>query len=77
MSDDDFLLQFSEAIGEANGSVTLDTPLSSIEMWDSVAYLSVMALVDEKMAVALDPEMMIAAETPRAILELARGGVAS
>jgi acyl carrier protein len=76
MSDDEFLPHFIEAIGADNGAVTLDTPLSSIEVWDSIAYLNVMALVDEKMGVTLDPELMVAAETPRAILEQARKGVA-
>jgi acyl carrier protein len=75
MSDEEFLVQFVESIGAAPGSVQLDTPLRSIEVWDSVAYLNVMALVDERLGVVLDPESLIAAETPRSILEQARKGV--
>ena len=74
MSDEEFLTLFLEAIGADPGSLTLDSPLSSSGNWDSVAYLSVMALVDERMGVVLDPQMLVEADTPRAILELARQG---
>ena len=76
MSDEEFLLQFIEALGADPGSVTLDTPLRGIELWDSVAYLNVMALVDDQLGVALNPDLLVSAETPRAILDQARKGVA-
>jgi acyl carrier protein len=76
MSDEEFLLQFVEALGADPGSVSLDTPLRTIEVWDSVAYLNVMALVDDRLGVALNPESLVSADTPRAILDQARKGVA-
>jgi acyl carrier protein len=74
MSDEDFLVEFIQALDAAPGSIALDTPLSSIETWDSVSYLAVMMFVDEKMGVALSPEALLEAQTPRAILERARQG---
>lgn len=74
MSDEEFLQQFSEAIGAPPDGITLDTPLSALETWDSVAYLAVMTLVDEKLGVALSPESLVAAQTPGEILAQARQG---
>jgi acyl carrier protein len=74
MTDEKFLSEFTEALGADSGSLTLDTPLETIELWDSVAYLSVMTLVDEAMGVVLNPEQLLNAKTPRSILEMARSG---
>jgi acyl carrier protein len=74
MTDDQFLSQFTEALGADSGTLTLDTRLDTVELWDSVAYLSVMTLVDESMGVALNPEQLVSATTPRSILEMARSG---
>lgn len=61
-----------EAIGADPGSIALDTDLSTVEVWDSVAYLAVMTLIDEQMGVPLRPEQLVAAATPASILEMAR-----
>jgi acyl carrier protein len=74
MTDEEFLTQFTEAIGADAGTVALDTPLISCGNWDSVAYLAVMTLMDERMGVVLSPDALVEAETPRAILEQARQG---
>lgn len=72
MTDSEFLSQFVEAIGADPGSIALDTDLSTVEVWDSVAYLAVMTLIDEQMGVPLRPEQLVAAATPASILEMAR-----
>jgi acyl carrier protein len=74
MTDEDFLAEFVGAIGVDPAIVTLDTPLKSSEFWDSVAYLSIMTLVDDRMDVVLDPQLVADAETLREILEKARQG---
>ncbi len=74
MTDLDFLAQFVEAIGADPGAVQLDTELSSVDVWDSVAYLAAMTLVDEHFGVALNPEALVSATTPASILEMARQG---
>ena len=74
MTEDRFLALFAEAIGADSSTLTLDTPLQGMEMWDSVAYLAVMAMVDEQMEVALPPDSLVSSKTPREILEKARQG---
>ena len=71
MTEEQFLAGFADAIGSAPESLTFDTPLSSLENWDSVAYLSVMTMVDEHMGVVLDPEKLTEAKTPGEIYRLA------
>ena len=72
MTDEQFLSQFTEALGADPGSLTLDTQLNTVELWDSVAYLSVMTMVDESLGVAINPDQLVQAGTPRSILEIAR-----
>ena len=72
MTDDDFLAEFVGATGAEPANITLDTPLKVSEFWDSVAYLTVMTLVDDRMGVVLDPDFVADAETLREILERAR-----
>jgi len=74
LTDSEFLEQFTEVIGADPGSVQLDTDLNTVEVWDSVAYLSVMTLVDEHFGVMLAPDSLVGATTPAAILQLARNG---
>jgi acyl carrier protein len=73
MTEDRFLSLFAEAIGEDPSTLTLDTPLRQLEVWDSVAYLAVMAMVDEQMEVVLPPDFLVSAQTAREILAKARG----
>lgn len=77
LTDSEFLTQFVESIGADPGSVQLETDLSSVDVWDSVAYLAVMTLVDEHFGVVLNPESLVAATTPASILALARNGGAA
>ena len=74
MTEDQFVSLFAEAIGADPSMLTLDTPLKQLETWDSVAYLAVMAMVDEQMEVVLPPDFLVAASTAREILARARQG---
>jgi acyl carrier protein len=71
MEDREFVVAFADAIG-CPDNLELDTPLSSIDVWDSVAYLAVMTMVDEKMGVSINPEGLLEAKTVGDILSLAR-----
>jgi acyl carrier protein len=71
MTDQEFLARFTECIGADPGSIQMDTELHSVEMWDSVAYISVLTLVDESFGVALHPERLVDAKTPASILAMA------
>lgn len=71
MNDEDFLRFFADAVGAEEGSVTLDTQLSTLEGWDSVAYLSTMIYLDESVGVAVSPEQLVEARTVADILAFA------
>ena len=72
MSEADFLRLFAEAVGADEGSVRLDTLLSTLEGWDSVAYLSTMTFLDEQTGVAVGPDQLLEAQTPGDILLMAQ-----
>jgi acyl carrier protein len=74
MTDEDFLRFFADAVGAAEGSVSLDTELQTLEGWDSVAYLSTMTYLDENLGVAVSPDQLVEAKTTADILKLARVG---
>jgi acyl carrier protein len=72
MTDEEFLKGFTEVVAADEGSLALDTPLASLEGWDSVAYLGAMVFVEESMGVTLTPEMLLNVNTTADILSTAR-----
>ena len=66
-----FLEQFAEMLGVDATDLAPSTQLSSIENWDSVAYLSTMVLLDEKLGVAISPDDLTEARTVQDILNAA------
>jgi acyl carrier protein len=64
-----FLEEFADMLGMSAADLTPATPLSSLENWDSVAYLSTMVLLDEKVGVAISPDDLTAARTVQDILD--------
>ncbi len=72
MTDEEFLKGFAEVVAVDEGSLKLDTPLASLEGWDSVAYLGAMIFVEENMGVTLTPEMLLNVKTASDILSSAR-----
>jgi acyl carrier protein len=72
MTDEEFLKGFAEIVAADEGSFSLDTPLASLEGWDSVAYLSTMVYVEENMGVVLTPDVLVNVKTVMEILSNAR-----
>lgn len=66
-----FLEEFAEMLGVSPTDLTPSTQLSSLENWDSVAYLSTMVLLDEKLGVAISPDDLTEARTVQDILHAA------
>jgi acyl carrier protein len=64
-----FLEEFADMLGMSAADLTPATQLSSLENWDSVAYLSTMVLLDEKVGVAISPDDLTAARTVQDILD--------
>jgi acyl carrier protein len=64
-----FLEEFADMLGTSAADLTPSTQLSSLENWDSVAYLSAMVLLDEKAGVTISPDDLVAARTVQDILD--------
>jgi acyl carrier protein len=72
MTDQEFLKGFAEVVAADERTLALDTPLASLEGWDSVAYLSTMVFVEESMGVTLTPDTLLDLKTASDILSSAR-----
>jgi acyl carrier protein len=64
-----FIEEFADMLGITAADLTPSTQLSSLENWDSVAYLSTMVLLDEKVGVTISPDDLTAARTVQDILD--------
>jgi acyl carrier protein len=64
-----FIEEFADMLGITAADLTPSTQLSSLENWDSVAYLSTMVLLDEKVGIAISPDDLTAARTVQDILD--------
>jgi acyl carrier protein len=71
VTDTDFLTFFADAVGASPGTIEMDTELSTLEGWDSVAYLSTMTYLDEQLGVAVTPDHLLEARTVADILKYA------
>jgi acyl carrier protein len=72
VTDEEFLKGFAEIVAADEAGFSLDTPLSGLEGWDSVAFLGAMVFVEENMGVTLTPEVLVNARTVSEILASAR-----
>ncbi|AWK85495.1 phosphopantetheine-binding protein [Azospirillum thermophilum] len=73
----DFLLALDEMLELDAGTLTGDEVLETLENWDSLAVISFIALVDEKLGVVLEGEKLAKAKTVSDLLALAGVAVAA
>jgi acyl carrier protein len=72
MTDQEFLKGFAEVLSADESTLDLNTPLASLDGWDSVAYLSTMVFVEENMGVIPTPDILLDLKTASDILSSAR-----
>ena len=77
MDRNEFLLALDEMLELDPGTLTGDEALESLEAWDSLAVISVIALVDEKAGVVVEGEKLAKAKTVADLLALAGAPVAA
>ena len=58
MSRDEFTREFAEMLSIDADELHPDTDLKALPEWDSVAYLSAMVLIDEKLGIAIRPDVL-------------------
>ena len=73
MSTSTFLRVIEEALGLAEGTVSVEDRIADIEGWDSVGALSVLALLDEEYGVALDAGSLQKCRTLHELADLVIG----
>ena len=69
MRKNEFIAEFAEIVDVAPDELKPETELEMLEMWDSVAYLSAMVLIDEELGVTIRPEVLSRAKTFEDILK--------
>jgi acyl carrier protein len=72
MKREDGLTLLESALNEPNGSIDETTRLESLDGWDSVGMLSVMALVDSHLGVVLPPEEISRSDSAGDLLNLVK-----
>lgn len=69
MNVQDFIEKFAEAIDIDATELTADTEFRTLEEWDSVAYLSVIAMIDEEYDMQIEMPTFKTLKTLGAIAE--------
>ena len=65
----EFIREFADIVNVGPGELKPETSMESLESWDSVAYLSAMVLIDEKLGLTVRPEVLSRARTFEDILK--------
>ena len=62
------MAEFAQIVDVDPKQLSPETELATLEGWDSVAYLSTMVLIDDKLGITLDHESLVEAATINDIL---------
>lgn len=77
MNSADFLRELDEMLELDPGALTGAEKLADLEGWDSLAVISFIALVDEKLGVVVEGEKLARAKTVADLLDIAGVTVAA
>lgn len=70
----EFLDEFAALLDLPPATLTPELVLSSVEAWESVAFLSLLVLIDERLGVAVRPETLSGAVTFGDLLAIVEPG---
>jgi acyl carrier protein len=71
----EFTGEFAEMLNIDPTSLVPETELTSLPEWDSVAYLSTLVLIDDKLSFPIRPDAIAAARTFQDILEAVKAAL--
>ena len=74
MNKNEFLKALQDML-QADETLTEDTTLASLEEWDSLAFMVVIAFFDKNFEKKLTFEDLSACKTPAALMQLAGGAI--
>ena len=69
MNVQEFIEKFAEAIDVESSNLTVETEFRTLDEWDSVAYLSVIAMMDEEYDIQIEMSQFKQLKTLGAIAE--------
>ena len=72
MSEQEFIAAFEEILEMAPGTLVETAKLEDLEHWDSVAMVTLMSVVDEKVGVQLSPRKIAGCKTVKDVYQLTR-----
>jgi acyl carrier protein len=75
MKRDEFTREFAEMLCIEADALHPETDLTALPEWDSVAYLSAMVLIDEKLAISIRPDTLSNAQSFNDILTAVQSGL--
>ena len=75
MTRDEFICEFAKILEVPSEKLTESTAMSEIESWDSVAYLSAMVMIDEKLGITIRPDVLSKSEKFGDILQAVQGAL--
>ena len=70
MNKNEFIALLEEATESDEGTVSEETSLEELEVWDSLAIVSFIALVDEHLEVTLSPDKLANAKTVQDLIAM-------
>jgi len=73
MTREQFIQEFAALIEIAPDHLQEDTLMANLENWDSVAYLSAMVFIDERLGITVKPEVLSRSEHFGDILRAVEG----
>ena len=63
LNEEQFTIEFAEMLGIDRFKLRPETDLTQLVEWDSVAYLSALVLIDERLGVTVPPDVLSTAKT--------------
>lgn len=69
MNVQEFIEKFAEAIDVESSNLTVETEFRTLDEWDSVAYLSVIAMMDEEYDIQIEMSQFKQLKTLGAVAE--------
>jgi acyl carrier protein len=75
MRTEEFTREFAEMLSIDPANLNAETDLTALEEWDSVAYISALVLIDEKLGIAVRPEIISNSQTFGEILIAVQAGL--
>ena len=73
MTEQDFIKKMQDEVLDTESELSLDTPLAEVEEWDSLSFVSFIAMAKAQGAIRVNTQAVNKATTMRDLFELMKG----